>query len=279
MLYLKADEPRTLTFEVDIRGVGKGELKGYVRLFINDAEHGFPVSIDDGVITADIPPLTEIIRLKTMEDGDIIEAKLDLMTDQHIFTPWEGEVKVSVPMGIKAKLSNETMRPVNAGGGMVAKVVETKQDKEATKKSSKKEAVQEFDTSEEKMLKVSQEDYKKDLMAMVADTIKQMGLVPAPKPEALMEKEKDSPKATKKVKSSKKVVQELEQQSKQNQKDLLMKKLESITEEGVYKYMERAGTRNPKIQELLYEQATAAAGSGKPYKVLQQVVKILKKRQ
>jgi hypothetical protein len=280
MLYLKADEPRTLTFEVDIRGVGKGELKGYVRLFINDSEHGFPVSIDDGVITADIPPLTEVIRLKTLEDGDIIEAKLDLMTDQHIFTPWEGEVKVSVPMGIKAKLSNETMRPVNAGGGMVAKVIETKQDKEATKKSSKKETVQEFDTSEEKMLKVSQEDYKKDLMAMVADTIKQMGLVPAPKPEALMEKEKDSSRTTKKTKTpSKKVVRELEEQAKANQKDLLMKKLENITEEGVYKYMERAGTKNPKIQELLYEQAVAAAGSGKPYKVLQQVVKILKKRQ
>ena len=264
MLYIKADEPRTLTFEVDIRGVGQGELKGYVRLFINDAEHGFPVSIDDGVITADIPPLTEVVRLKTMDDGDVIEAKLELMTDQHIFTPWAGEVKVSVPMGIKAKLSNESMKPVNAGDVMVAKVVETAEDKAVNK-----ETVTEFDTSEEKMLQGDQDKYKKELMSMVADTIKQMGLVPAgAAPEALMETGK-----------SDKLIKEVTKQKKANRKDLMRKKLKNITEAGVYKYMDNAGTRNPKIKELLYEQAVAAAGSGEPFKVLQQVVKILKRRQ
>jgi hypothetical protein len=265
MLYIKADEPRTLTFEVDIRGVGKGELKGYVRLFINDAEHGFPVSIDDGVITADIPPLAEVVRLKTMDDGDVIEAKLELMTDQHIFTPWAGEVKVSVPMGIKAKLSNESMKPVNSGSPMVAKVVETKEDKAVSK-----ENVSEFDTSEEKMLKDNQKSYKEDLMKMVADTIKQMGLVPAAQaqPEALMEDGK-----------SDKMIKEVTKQKKLNEKDLLKKKLKNITKEGVYKYMERAGTKNPKIQELVYEQAVAAAGSGEPVKVLKQIVQIMKKRQ
>ncbi len=260
MLYLKADEPRTLTFEVDIRGVGQGELKGFVRLFINDAEHGYPVSIDDGVITADIPPLTDSIRLKTMEDGDVIEAKLELMTDQHIFTPWAGEVKVSVPMGIKAKLSNESMKPVNAGGPMVAKVIETKEDK-----AIGKEKLAEFDTSEEKMLADTQEQYKKDLMAMVADTIKEMGLVPA-QPVSLMEKETKAP-----VRESKKI-------PKVNKKEAMKKKLKNITREGVYHYMENAGTKNPKIQELVYDQAVAAAGSGEPFIVLKKVVEILKKR-
>jgi len=260
MLYIKADEPRTLTFEVDIRGVGQGELKGYVRLNINDAEHGFPVSIDDGMITADIPPLTEVVRLKTIEDGDVIEAKLELMTDQHIFTPWEGEVKISVPMGIKAKLSNESMKPVNDGGPMVAKVVETKEDKAASK-----EKISEFDTSEETMLKDNQKKYKKELMAMVADTVKQMGLVPSGSaPETLMEDDK--------------LVKEVKKQKKLNEKDLLKKKIKNITEDQIYKYMEKAGTKNRKIQELIYEQSVAAAGSGEPFKVLKQVVKILKKR-
>jgi len=255
MLYIKADEPRTLTFEVDIRGVGQAELKGYVRLFINDAEHGFPVSIDDGVITADIPPLTEVVRLKTMDDGDVIEAKLELMTEQHIFTPWSGEVKVSVPMGIKAKLSNETMKPVNADSPMVATVVETEEEK-----AIDKEKLAEFDTSEEKMLKDNQKNYKEDLMAMVADTIKQMGLVPAAQvqPESLME--------------------EVKKEKKLNEKDLMKKKLKNITKEGIYKYMERAGTKNTKIQELVYDQAVAAAGSGEPIKVLKKIVEIMKKR-
>lgn len=268
MLYLKADEPRTLTFEVDIRGVGKGDLKGYVRLFINDTEHGFPVSIDEGVISADIPPLTEIIKLKTIDDGDIVEAKLELMTDQHIFTPWEGEVKVSVPMGIKAKLSNESMKPINAASPVVAKVVETKEDKKASKQEAVEEGVVDIKTTE-----TDEKQYKKDLAELVAATIAQMGLVPAQQqaqPEAIMEnKEKPLP-------PKKKVVKE---QKKPSEKDLAIQKLKNITQEGVYKYMERAGTKNTKIQELVYDQAVAAAGSGEPFEVLKQVVKILKRRQ
>jgi len=53
--------------------------------------------------------------------------------------------------------------------------------------------------------------------------------------------------------------------------------IKNITEAEVYNYMTRAGTSNPKIQELIYEQAIGAAKSGKPVKVLQQVVKLLKK--
>jgi hypothetical protein len=267
MLYIKADEPRTLTFEVDIRGVGKGELKGYVRMFINDAEHGFPVSIDDGVITADIPPLTEIIRLKTMDDGDVIEARLDLMTDQHIFTPWEGEVKVSVPMGIKAKLSNESMKPVNKNP-VIAKVVETKEDKAAAKAEPVEEGLVDMKTDETDEVK-----YKKDLAELVAATIKQMGLVPAQQaqPEALME-EKPANK-TKPLPPKNKPKKQI------NEKEELMKKLRNVTEAQIYKYMERAGTKNKKIQELVYEQAAAAAQSGEPYKILRKVVEILKKRQ
>lgn len=53
--------------------------------------------------------------------------------------------------------------------------------------------------------------------------------------------------------------------------------IKNITEEDVYKYMTRAGTKNPTIQKIVYEQSVGAAGSGKPYKVLQQVIKVLKK--
>jgi len=263
MLYIKADEARTLTFEVDIRGVGHSDLKGYVRLFVNDAEHGFPVSINEGIITADIPPLIEHIRFnKNMDDGDIIEAKLELMTDQHIFTPWEGEIKVSVPMDIRAKLSlsNEGAKVSKVSEPIVAKVVETKKDKDADK-----EKLAEFDTSEETMLKDDEKKYKNRLMTMVADTLKQMGITAPAAPEALLEDEVPTSKVLKEV-------------TKVNTKDLLKKKLKNITEEGIYKYMQKAGTKNAKIQELVYEQAVAAAGTGEPFEVLKQVVKILKKR-
>lgn len=69
-----------------------------------------------------------------------------------------------------------------------------------------------------------------------------------------------------------KIKEEKTKTKKINTKDIL-----NIDESGVYSYMERAGTRNPTIQKIIYEQAEQAAGSSKPVDVLRQVVKILKK--
>lgn len=281
MLYIKADEPRTLTFEVDINGIGKSDLKGFVRFFINDSEHGFPVAIEDGFITADIPPLAEIVKLRTLEDGDIVEAKLDLMTDSHIFTPWSGEVKVSVPMGIKAKLSSEAIKEEKK---VAAKVVVSKEDK-AVEKAVRSSAVKASVVTEElRDLKTDDpdENYKADLANLVKSTIQDMDLVPRSSldPKPLLEQDEKCEECGKKECEcgDNKIKEEVTKQKKLNEKDLLVNKIKNITKEGIYKYMNKAGTSNPKIQELVYEQAEAAAGSTEPFKVLKHVVKILKKR-
>lgn len=51
--------------------------------------------------------------------------------------------------------------------------------------------------------------------------------------------------------------------------------LENITEAQVYKMMEKLGTTSPKIKEILYEQATSQAKSGKPADVLKEIIKIM----
>ncbi|MBY9000884.1 MAG: hypothetical protein KGD64_08230 [Candidatus Heimdallarchaeota archaeon] len=51
-----------------------------------------------------------------------------------------------------------------------------------------------------------------------------------------------------------------------------------VNEEFIYKYMNRVGTGNEKIQQIVYDQAVNAASSGNPYKVLKEVVKILGKK-
>ncbi len=53
--------------------------------------------------------------------------------------------------------------------------------------------------------------------------------------------------------------------------------IKNITEEDVYNYMTRAGTRKKEVQKLIYEQAEVEAGSSIPVKVLKHVVNVLKK--
>lgn len=68
--------------------------------------------------------------------------------------------------------------------------------------------------------------------------------------------------------------------SEDTEKKKALKELkENLTEEDIYKYMEKAGTKNKKIQEIVYEQASAAASKHTPFEILRQVVKILNKSQ
>lgn len=51
----------------------------------------------------------------------------------------------------------------------------------------------------------------------------------------------------------------------------------NLTKEDIFKYMHRAGTQNPQIQEIVYEQAVLASKNNKPVEVLRQVINIMKK--
>jgi hypothetical protein len=51
--------------------------------------------------------------------------------------------------------------------------------------------------------------------------------------------------------------------------------MENMSQEQVFKIMEKLGTTNPRIKEILYEQAAAKSKSGKPADVLKEVIKIM----
>ena len=54
-------------------------------------------------------------------------------------------------------------------------------------------------------------------------------------------------------------------------------KIKNITKEEIFKFMERAGTKNKKIQKVIYESAQANAKSADEYTIFTNVVKALKK--
>jgi len=54
--------------------------------------------------------------------------------------------------------------------------------------------------------------------------------------------------------------------------------MENMTEEQVFKIMERLGTTTPKVKEILYEQASSQSKTGKPADVLKEIIKIMGKK-
>ena len=201
MLTLDATEEKLLTFQVEIDGVGCDDLGGFVRFMHEGIEYGFPAEIGKEVITAIISPLTEIFP--NLKSGTVVDARLDIIAEDHIFTPWEDQMKIAKPVSIKAELAG-------AGG-------------------------------------------KKGVSV---------------KARRISEEKKTARPPKKKGKTRQQIIQE--------KKEVLKETLRNPSEEDIYKYMYKAGTRTKHIQDLVYEQASKTAKN--KFEVLKNVVKLLKKK-
>lgn len=51
----------------------------------------------------------------------------------------------------------------------------------------------------------------------------------------------------------------------------------NVTKEDVISWLRKKGTKNPQVQEIIYEQAVGQCGSGKPYRVMIELSKVVKK--
>jgi hypothetical protein len=65
------------------------------------------------------------------------------------------------------------------------------------------------------------------------------------------------------------------QPSKPSKKKVLKQTIDNLTEEQVFVLMEKLGTTTPKIKQILYDQASTQAKSGKPADVLKEIIKIV----
>jgi hypothetical protein len=66
--------------------------------------------------------------------------------------------------------------------------------------------------------------------------------------------------------------------TKSKSKTMTKEQFMNITKEQVMEYIEKKGSKNPQIRELIYNQAVQAAGSAKPYKVFAKVYEVFKNK-
>jgi len=252
MLRLNVNEAKQLTFEVQIGGVQGENIESVFRIIFEDIEYGFPAKVGKESITVNLPPLTKVIGHK-IKEGDEAEVKLQIVADGHHITPWADRAKLSNPLVIEAKIRDDNYVP-NALPQTILVVSE--------------------DEGKQRTVVKEKEERDNDLTERIVNKLAEKFSGMFDKKEEVVEEytpkvEKRQPVKETKERSIKKV----ETPSKLSPSDIL-----NITEKGVYEYMTRAGTKNPNVQKIIYEQAETAAQSSRPVNVLRQVVKILKSK-
>lgn len=89
---------------------------------------------------------------------------------------------------------------------------------------------------------------------------------------------KESGGVKRKSRSKRRPITEYKKVSQPAKKRVTKEMLNNITEEQVFAMMEKLGTTTPKIKQILYDQASSQAKSGKPADVLKEIIKIMGKR-
>jgi hypothetical protein len=172
-----------------------------------------------------------------LHEGDEAEAVLEVIADGRYITPWSDGITFINPVVVEAKIKRDA---VKTGVSLTTKLVE-KETPKVVAESIKKE-------DETPPIKENKSMTSSEMENLLTKTISKLGL---------NEESKKVPKKKKEV--------TLEEFKK------------TLTTEDVYKYINKAGSKNPRIQEIVYEQAVNEAGNNKPINVLKQVIKVMKK--
>lgn len=256
MLKLNVNEEKQLNFEIQIGGVQSDQVSSHLRIEIDDVEYGFPAQVGQESITVDLPALRTITARK-LKEGEEVEVKLEIIADGHYLTPWSDTFTLSNPLVVEAKIMDADFKDTPAFKTKLVQTGKTGDQKQGVVVEAKENSDPEPDPIMEAATATDEEMTEK-LVNKLAEKLSPM----LNKQEVVQEKVVQEETKSEPVEETPKTVSKTD--------------VKNITEEGVYQYMTRAGTKNEKVQKLIYEQAEKAAGSSVPVDVLRQVVKLMK---
>lgn len=112
MINLNINETKKLRFKISLSGVHPQDLKGALRIIIDDIEYGFPIKIENGDITSEIGPLKDICP-KKVKNSDILNSKLEIIAGDTHFTPWSDKIRLRNPIKVEAKITDDDIKESN----------------------------------------------------------------------------------------------------------------------------------------------------------------------
>lgn len=298
MLKLNVNQEKQLTFEVQIGGVQSEQVSSYLRIEIDDIEYGFPAVVGRESITVNLPPLRTVTARK-IKEGEEVQVKLEIIADGNYLTPWQDTFRLSNPLVIEAKIVDAEFNPAPAfrtklvtegkrGDQKQGVSLERVEESEALKYEHDEDALT------EKIVNKLAEKLSGNKSKVITEKHKEPDDDEEPGDKAKGDEEPDGDEVEEYIerpapnrpqggfgsiggKSTSGGLGSIKGRPREAKK-ISPKDLLDMTEADVYAYMDRAGTRNAQVQKLVYEQAELAAKSSKPYKVLAQVVKLIKTR-
>lgn len=104
MINLNINEKKSLQFDVKVSGVEMRDLRGSMKIVINEIQHGFPITIVDGKIVVEIPALSDFLKEEVLNEKTV-NAKLEIIASDTYLVPWEDSITLESPVKVEAIMS------------------------------------------------------------------------------------------------------------------------------------------------------------------------------
>jgi hypothetical protein len=135
------NESKKMSFDLAVAGVDPQDLSARFIIEMDDKMGVcFPANIIDGVINVEFPALDSIIKIG-MNEGDLYDARLEIITNETLLTPWRDQIKIKKPINVEARMVE--MKDAINDLKLDIKVSEPKEEK-------KKEIIKEEKTEKKK---------------------------------------------------------------------------------------------------------------------------------
>jgi len=104
MINLNINEKKSLQFDVSVSGVEMKDLRGSMKLVMNEVHYGFPIIILDGKIVVEIPALSDFLKEEALNEKTV-DAKLEIIANDTFLVPWEDQIVLESPVKVEAVMS------------------------------------------------------------------------------------------------------------------------------------------------------------------------------
>jgi hypothetical protein len=275
MLKINGNQDKEITFEVEIGGVAIDSISSKFRIVLDDIEYGFPAKVSEQSIIVELPALRKVLHRK-LKEGESVQARLDLMSDGNVISPWNDDLQVSELVVSEALLLDEETGDARAKAKYLkerAERVSTRVDdsdlpiderirKKLAEKKQEIDNVSNMSSSEDVEMSSKIIDKLSEKLLGTKKTKREQQLERLSENDYIISRKKSafSPRRANKTKG------------------LTLETIKQFTKSDILAYIERAGTTNKMVQETIYNRAIKEAKTENPVPVLKEVIKLLKKK-
>ena len=96
MILFDPNKTKTISFDIEVKGINPDLLEYNIRLFNEKINWGFKGKSKNGSIVFEIPPLSAVIRSDLLEQIDGIRLEVNDRNNKYYLKPYEDTVKIKV---------------------------------------------------------------------------------------------------------------------------------------------------------------------------------------